>query len=196
MRRWAVWWGLALVVVVAALLQGLSTMPGYSDTSTWAFWVAVSGSFVMLVAEILLVAWLASALAQDMPLAPPSAALVVWSCIVAVAAVAVVAYAPHAVPLIWTVAIIVLPATALGRWDPLRGFVAFARHPGQAVAATMLLIVSGVAGMGVAFAAGFFLPGFLGGLAAWGWVGIVGAAFLLWWSRLLARPRRRSTVQG
>ncbi len=96
---------------------------------------------------------------------------------------------PLAIPLVWTVALVVLPSAALGRANPLAALGPFRRRLWAASAAVLVMLLTGAAGAVVALTSGLFLTGFLGGLVAWAWVGITGAALLVWWSRLLAaRP--------
>jgi len=190
MRRWRAWAVVGAAVVGGALLQGASAVPGYHGTDHWAFLVAAIGSLLVLVVETILIAWSITAIARREEISPPEWSLVGWAAIVAVAAFAVVAFLPYATPLVWTLAIMLLPAAALGSWNAFRGFTALAHHPIQAVLATLVLIVTGALGVGVAFASGFFLTGFLGAIAAWAWMGVIGALLMAWWAHLLTRSRR------
>ena len=183
--RWLPWLTLTIVVAGGAVVQGATATPGYAGTESAWFWVAVAGSVLALLAEAIALPWAAGAIARGAALARPTGSLIAWAAIVTVIVLLVAVLAPLTLPAVWALAIVLLAGAATGRWNAFAAFRAFARHPWGASLALLTALVVGVLGVVVALTSGVLLTGFLGGLVAWAWIGVVGAALLGWWTRLL-----------
>lgn len=188
------WTVLVAAVVIGALAQAATAIPGYAGVDSTAFLLAGVGSAAALILQTIALAWSASALGARIPLGSPRWSLLAWGVLVALILLMVATIAPFALPVAWTVALIVLPAAALGRWNPLAGLRPFRGHPWRASVAVLVMLLAGVLGVVVAALTGLFLTGFLGGLVAWLWFGAAAGALLAWWARLLAHAA--PTVEG
>jgi len=179
---------LAGAIILGALAQAATAIPGYSGTDSIAFRLATVGSLLVLVLQTILIAWAATAIARNSPLGRLPWALAAWAVLLDAIVVVVATLLPVALPLAWALALVVLPSAATGRWRPLAAFSPFRRHPWRASAALVVMLLTGVLGVVVGLTTGLFLTGILGGLVLWLWVGVLGALLMLWWARLLLRP--------
>lgn len=187
-RAWLV---LLAAVVVGALLQGASAVPGLGTAAAGWFAAQVVASVVVLVAEVAVLAWAARAIALRSALGRLTATLVAWSAIVVVVTAAVAVVLPFAVPLVLVVAICLLVEAAAGGRNALRGLRVFRRTPLRAVLSALVVVVAAALSWVVALVAGFFLTGALGGAATWLWFGAVAGLLLVRWTRLAVRARAR-----
>lgn len=181
------WIVVPATVVVGAVLQAATAVPGLGTASTTMLVGDTVVSVVALVLEIALLAWAADALVRREASRRPGGPLLLWSLLVVALTALVAIVLGAAVVLVLVVALCVLPAAAAGERNALRGFRVFRRTPVRAVVASLVaMLVAGVTWV-VALASGLFLTGALGGLAMWVWFGVVGFLLLLWWTRLAAR---------
>jgi len=187
-RAWLV---LLAAVVVGALLQGASAVPGLGTAAAGWFAAQVVASVVVLVAEVAVLAWAARAIALRSALGRLTATLVAWSAIVVVVTAAVAVVLPFAVPLVLVVAICLLVEAAAGGRNALRGLRVFRRTPLRAVLSALVVVVAAALSWVVALVAGFFLTGALGGAVTWLWFGAVAGLLLVRWTRLAVRARAR-----
>jgi len=187
-RAWLV---LLAAVVVGALLQGASAIPGLGTAAAGWFAAQVVASVVVLVAEVAVLAWAARAIALRSALGRLTATLVAWSAIVVVVTAAVAVVLPFAVPLVLVVAICLLVEAAAGGRNALRGLRVFRRTPLRAVLSALVVVVAAALSWVVALVAGFFLTGALGGAVTWLWFGAVAGLLLVRWTRLAVRARAR-----
>jgi hypothetical protein len=97
--RAAPWIVIAATVVLGAGLQAASAVPGLGTASTPWFAVQAVGSFVVLVAEICLLAWAAAAVARRARLGRVPVTLVMWAAAAVLVVIAVGVVLPLAVPL-------------------------------------------------------------------------------------------------
>jgi hypothetical protein len=181
---------LVAAVVGGAVVQGALAAPGLGRIPDALFVLLVGVSVVALVAQLVLAARGALAVAEGRRGRGAAAlgVLAAWAAIVVLAAAVAGVLLPPALPFVLVVALCVLPAAARGRGNALAGFRAFRDRPWSAVLATLVSLLA-VAGCAVgALLSGFFLTGALGGAVMWLGFGAVGAALLLWWTRLTA-PR-------
>jgi hypothetical protein len=185
--RAAPWIVIAATVVVGAVLQAASAVPGLGTASTPWFAVQAVGSFVVLVAELCLLAWAAGAVARRARLGRLPVTLVMWAAAAVLVVIAVAVVLPLAVPLALVVPLCVLPAAAAGQRAAWRGFRVFGRSPVRAVVATIVVVAVAALTWVVALVSGFFLTGALGGLVMWLWFGAAAALLLVWWTRLSIR---------
>ena len=186
-RRAAPWLVGLATVVVAAILQGLTAVPGLGTASGTVFGLELAASVALLVAEAVLLAWAAHAIAVRGPLGRPGGALVVWSAVLVLLATVVAVVVPYAVPLVLALAGCVLVAAAAGERNALRGLRVFVRTPWRAIAATVVSVLVLALSWVVALVAGLFLTGALGGAVMWAWTGLVVLLLLVWWARIHAR---------
>lgn len=191
---WRPWALLGGAIVGGALVQGVTAIPGYSGLGGALFVLAVLGSVAALVLEAIALPWAASAIGRGEPLGRLRGSLVAWGALIALVVLVFATLAPLALPVVWTIALVVLPSAAPGRWNPLTALRPFRHRPWAASAAVLVMLLVGIVSAIVALATGLFLTGFLGGLVAWAWIGVVGTALLLWWSRLL-QPQVASPVE-
>ena len=187
-RAWLV---LLAAVVVGALLQGASAIPGLGTAAAGWFAAQVVASVVVLVAEVAVLAWAARAIALRSALGRLTATLVAWSAIVVVVTAAVAVVLPFAVPLVLVVALCLLVEAAAGGRNALRGLRVFRRTPLRAVLSALVVVVAAALSWVVALVAGFFLTGALGGAVTWLWFGAVAGLLLVRWTRLAVRARAR-----
>jgi len=187
-RAWLV---LLAAVVVGALLQGASAIPGLGTAAAGWFAAQVVASVVVLVAEVAVLAWAARAIALRSALGRLTATLVAWSAIVVVVTAAVAVVLPFAVPLVLVVALCLLVESAAGGRNALRGLRVFRCTPLRAVLSALVVVVAAALSWVVALVAGFFLTGALGGAATWLWFGAVAGLLLVRWTRLAVRARAR-----
>lgn len=187
-RAWLV---LLAAVVVGALLQGASAVPGLGTAAAGWFAAQVVASVVVLVAEVAVLAWAARAIALRSALGRLTATLVAWSAIVVVVTAAVAVVLPFAVPLVLVVALCLLVEAAAGGRNALRGLRVFRRTPLRAVLSALVVVVAAALSWVVALVAGFFLTGALGGAVTWLWFGAVAGLLLVRWTRLAVRARAR-----
>lgn len=183
------WVALLATIVLGALVQGATAIPGYAGVDSVAFRLALIASLLALAIEAVALPWAASAIGRRTRLAGPPTALIVWAVVIAFCAVLVATLVPLATPVLWVIALIVLPGAALGRWSPLAAFRPWRVAPWRASIAVLVMLLTGVLGVVVALTTGLFLTGILGGVITWLWVGVVGAALMIWWARLLPRAR-------
>jgi hypothetical protein len=186
--RWLAWVVLAVAIAGGALVEGATASPGYVSTASVWFWVAVAVSVLALLAETITLPWAAGAIVRRTGLGRLPWSLVGWGAILTFVTLLVAVLAPLALFVLWPLEVILLAGAATGRWQAFWAFRAFARHPWRASLATFLALLAGLLGVVVALTSGLLLTGFLGGLVAWLWVGTVGTALLLWWTRLVERP--------
>jgi hypothetical protein len=189
--RAAAWLVLLGAVVVGAVLQGASAVPGLGTAASGWFAVQVVGSLVVLVAEVAVLAWAARAIALRSSLGRLTATLVAWSALVVVVTAAVAVVLPFAVPLVLVVALCLLVEAAAGERKALRGLRVFRRTPVRSVLVALVVVVVAVLSWVVALVAGFFLIGALGGAVTWLWFGVVAGLLLVRWTRLAVHARER-----
>ena len=182
--RAAPWIAIVVAVVLGAVLQAATAVPGLGTASSPWFTVQVVVSVLVLVAEISVVAWACRALVRREGQGRLSTRLVLWSAVVVLVSLVVAVVVLPAVVLVLIAALCVLPAATSGERNALRGFRVFRRTPVRAILASVAVVVVTVLTWVVALVAGFFLTGALGGAAMWLWFGLVGALLLLWWTRL------------
>lgn len=181
------WLVVVVTIVLGAVLQAATAIPGLGTSSTAVLVGDTVVSVLALVLELALLAWAAHALVRREPLGRPSGRLLLWSlAVVALTAVVAVLLGPLVV-LVLVAALCVLPAAAAGQGNALRGFHVFRRETGRAVVASVVAVLLAAVTWVVALAAGLFLTGALGGFVMWLWFGVLLALLLLWWTRLAAR---------
>ncbi len=185
--RAGAWIVLLGAVVVGAVLQGASAVPGLGTAATGWFAVQVVGSLVVLVAEVAVLAWAARAIVLRSALGRLPALLVAWSAVAVVVTAAVAVVLPFAVPLVLVVVACLLVEAAAGGRNALRGLRVFRRTPVRAVLAGLVVVVVAALSWVVALVSGFFLTGALGGAVMWLWFGVVAGLLLIWWTRLALR---------
>lgn len=181
-------WIVALVtVVVGAVLQAATAVPGVGLVSTAQLVLETSVSVIALVLELALLAWAARSIASREPLGRLSGRLVLWALLVVVATGVVAVVLAAALVLVLLAALCVLPAAAAGEGNPLAGFRVFRRTPLRSIGAALVVALVGALSWVAALVSGLFLAGALGGLAMWLWFGLVLLLLLVWWSRRIAR---------
>jgi hypothetical protein len=112
----------------------------------------------------------------------PRLRLVLWSAVVVLASLVAAVVGAPAVALVLIATLCVLPASAAGERNALKGFRVFRRTPVRTVLASLAVVVAVLLSWVVALVAGFFLTGALGGVVMWLWFGLVAALELLWWT--------------
>jgi hypothetical protein len=185
--RGAPWAVIAITVVVGAALQAATAVPGDGTASPTLFALQVVGSFVAMVAWLVLLAWATRALVHRSRLGRPPLTLVLWSVVVLLLAVVVGIAVPLALPVVVVLGLTVLPAAADGERAAWRGLRVFRTSTLRAVVATVVAVVLAALTWVVALVSGFFLTGALGGFVMWLWFGAVAALVLLWWTRIATR---------
>lgn len=179
-------------VVVGAVVQAATAVPGLGTASTPVLVADAAVSVVALVLELALLAWATRAIVHRAPLGRLPGRLLLWSLLVAVVTAIVALVLGAGVVLVLIAALCVLPAAAAGERNAFKGFRVFRRTPVRAVVAALVtILVAGVTWV-VALAAGLFLTGALGGLVMWLVFGVLLALLLLWWTRLAACAAARS----
>lgn len=174
-------------VVVGAVVQAATAVPGLGTASTPVLVADAAVSVVALVLELALLAWATRAIVHRAPLGRLPGRLLLWSLLVAVVTAIVAIVLGAGVVLVLIAALCVLPAAAAGERNAFKGFRVLRRTPVRAVVAALVtILVAGVTWV-VALAAGLFLTGALGGLVMWLVFGVLLALLLLWWTRLAAR---------
>jgi hypothetical protein len=186
MTRPAAWFVLIAVVVIGAVVQGLTAAAGSAGVDEALVWAAV-GSLVLLWLEAVALVIAAAGIAGMRA----SLRAVAAGCALALGAGVLVALlVPLALPVVVVLALIVLPAVAAGH----RPLAVFRRSPWRAVAAIVVSLVLAALTWVIAFAAGFFLTTVSGGIVLWLWLGIAVGALLVWWARLHARATARAAA--
>ncbi len=183
-RAWLV---VVVAVVIGAVLQAATSVPGAGTVSGTTLVLDVTVSFLALVLELALLAWAVRSIALHEPLGRFPRRLLVWSALLVVVAAAVAVVLGPVVVLVLVAGLCVLPAAAAGERNALGGLRVFRRTPGRAVGAAIVAVVVAAVTWVLALAAGLFLAGALGAAAMWLWFGIVLALLLGQWTRLAAR---------
>lgn len=179
--RSGAWLALITTVVVGAVMQALTAVPGYEGTNSETFWWAAAGSFTLLWLQLVLTALAAMGIARR----PGTAGTVaVWSAIVVVAGTVVAAFAPLALPIIAVVAPCLLAAAGAGSMNALDGFAAFRRRPALSITAAVVTLLLSVVTWAIAFASGLLLGQMAGAIATWVWAGLVAGLLVVWWAQL------------
>jgi len=180
--RVAPWLVIAAAVLLGAVLQAASAVPGLDTaTSAW-FTVQVVASVVFVVAEVCALAWACRALVRREHLGRPRLRLVLWSAVFVLASLVAAVVAAPAVALVLIAALCVLPASAAGERNALKGLRVFRRTPVRTLLASLAVAFAVLLSWVVALVAGFFLTGALGGVVMWLWFGLVATLALLWWT--------------
>ena len=196
--RSGAWLALLTTIVVGAVLQALTAVPGYEGTDTETFWWAAAGSSALLWLQLVLITLAAMAIAAS---PATTSTVVVWSGIVLAAGALVAVVVPLALPAVAVVAPCLLAAAGAGSRNAFEGFGAFRRRPGPSIAAVAATLALSVATWAIAFANGLLLGQMPGSIATWVWAGAVTGLLVAWWARLQrpasASPRtpRRSAAR-
>lgn len=179
--RSGAWLALLTTIVVGAVMQALTAVPGYEGTDTETFWWAAAGSFALLWLQLVLITLAATAIAGS---PATTGTTVIWSGVVLVVGIVVAVLVPLALPAVVVVAPCLLAAAGEGSRNAFEGFGAFRRRPAPSIAAVVVTLVLSVTTWVVAFASGLLLSQMAGGIATWVWAGFVAGLLVAWWVRL------------
>ena len=183
-RAWAV---AVAAVVVGALVQAATAVPGLGTASTAQLVGLTVLAALALVVELAVLAWSARTIGGVAPHGRLGGRLLLWSAVVVVVAAVVGVVLAKELVLVLVAALCVLPEAAAGEGNALTGFRVFRRTPLRSIGAALVVVLLAVVSWVVALAAGLFLTGALGGLVMWLWFGVVLLLLLVWWSRRVAR---------
>jgi hypothetical protein len=169
---------LAAAIILGAVLQAATAVPGIGRAAPTTFLLAAAASVATLWAQVTALAWATAAFGR--PAASVRlAGVAMWSGIVVLLAGTLLVIAPLAAILIGLAALFILPATVAGvdRTVP-EAARTLRRHPWRAIVLALgALIAVAVLAVGAA-ATGLFLTGFFGGVAMWIAFGTAGAVLL------------------
>lgn len=174
---------LAAAIMLGAVLQAATAVPGLGRAAPTTFLLAATASVVTLWVQVTALVWATSALgrpAASVRLAP----LAMWSAIIVLLAGVLLVLAPLAAVVVGLAALFVLPAAVAGRRTVSEAARTIRRHPWRAVVLALgALIAVALLAVGAA-AAGLFMTGFVGGAVMWVAFGTAGAVLLGAASRL------------
>ena len=184
---------LAAVVVVSALVQALTVLGDPVPMSSLGF----AGLVLASVAAVVLALWITASTALDVADGNASGALsrawrrpgvLVWCVGLTAVAVALAILFPLLPVVAIVVALLILPAVADGKRNPIRAALhTVRRSPGRSAIAVAVTIVVFFLAWVVALVLGFFVTGVVAAFLTWLWFGANAAALLVYWSRLYRR---------
>ena len=178
-RAWARGWKVFVpLIVVVAVIQSATVLANPQPAPELLFSLLVAASLVVTIGAVAIATEAALAGVDGRPIHAPAGRVLLWTSVIVVAVVVVSVLLAVVTPLAIAFALVLLPAVADGRRNPLHGLVVFTRHPGRAIVFALLALLVIALSWVVALLLGFFVTGPLAAGVTWLWFGLVGTLLL------------------